>query len=99
MEYHPYQKNINNELTKNNYPYLNNKLYTDLAIPYGLSCNKIFKSCDIKKEEGSCIDPKIYDELISLVERNIINDNNQIIKNNSRLTRNKRKRKKFTKKK
>jgi|TARA_R110002072_G_scaffold262318_1_gene421084 hypothetical protein len=66
-----FTKNLNTVLNESHYPHLKNKLFDDLILPHGLiknSPNNI-KCTNIKIcYTDECIDKKVFDKLVELVE-------------------------------
>ena len=97
-------KNLNAVLKESHYPHLTNKLFDDLILPHGLIRNDTpnIKCTNIKVcHTDECLDQKVFDKLVDLVEVKPEKPNNNIKKTKSKPTRkkNKAKREKKTRRK
>ncbi len=66
-----FTKNLNTVLNESHYPHLKNKLFDDLILPHGLIKNRpnCIKCTNIKVcHTDECIDKKVFDKLVELVE-------------------------------
>ena len=66
-----FTKNLNTVLTESHYPHLKNRLFDNLILPHGLIKNEPnnIKCTNIKIcHTDECLDQKVFDKLIDLVE-------------------------------
>ena len=97
-------KNLNAVLKESHYPHLTNKLFDDLILPHGLIRNDTphIKCTNIKVcHTDDCLDQKVFDKLVDLVEVKPDKSNSNVKKTKSKSTRkkNKTKREKKTRRK
>ncbi len=87
-----FTKNLNTVLNESHYPHLKNKLFDDLILPHGLIKNRpnCIKCTNIKVcHTDECLDQKIFDKLVDLVEVKPDKSNSNVKKTKSKPTRKK----------
>jgi hypothetical protein len=92
MANNSFTKNLNSVLKESHYPHLSNKLFDNLILPPGLIKNELntIKCTNIKvRDTDECLDQKVFDKLVDLVEVKPDKPNNSVKKSRSKPTRNK----------